>query len=573
MLKKLKEKKVIISKIITGLFLTTFILISYYSRNYEGIFSYVNSTGKAIYVLLFACLSFALCMCLVHFLFKFLDRLKSDFMDLPDVNSIIDKLFCRDLLKNWLVFIVCYLPYYIVYFPGITGADCDDMIHQFFGLRSATTFILDIKDNEIFINNHHPVFDTVLVGSFCKIGQMLGDINIGFAIYSTLQVLFVTFASACLIRILFLLFGEKLKVFRILVFINLAVNPLFVMYSLNLGKDTLYMLAIVALFIAVLEIIISAGNCFHSMKFNIFLGLSLLFTMLTKNQGKYIVVVLAFIIFCFNIKYFKQIFLIFGLALFAFVFLYQGMLFSSLGIKKGLKGEMLTIPAQQTARYLLEYGEDTTELEMQLFEKVFDVEYMLEKYKPFAPGGCRKSKDAYKRDATKQDLYEFIKIWVKWGLRHPDVYVDALTDSVYLYFDPIRGDDGYDFKMYTEFSEDEIANGFDLHCNETFRVIRELYEPFHDNYKNIPVVSILISPGLLMWIFVILFMWYFARIGFDRILILDAYVGLLFATAIASPVNGSTRYTFPLFYIMPVVFAFFITYRRLKGKNNKCKSV
>lgn len=559
------NKKGKIYEILTGLLFSVFTIISYYSRNYEGLFSYLKSGGSILIILLLWLFAFIGFTIATHFIFAGFDHNNSRSYSGMQKTGIIKRLFCKELYKKWGILSIFYIPYYIVYFPGITGADCDDMIHQFFGLRSATTFILDIKDNEIFINNHHPVFDTLLVGGFCKFGQMLGDINIGFAIYAALQMIIVTFTTACILQVIYILMGDNNKWFQKLVFINFALNPLFVMYSLNLAKDTLFMLGMVAFFIGLVEIIFTFGECFNNWKFDTYLFFSLLFSMLTKNQGKYIVLICALITLVFNLKYFKQIIVVFGLALFVFVYLYQGLCFSHFGIKKGLPGEMLTIPAQQTARYLLYHSEDTTELERELFEKVFDTEYMLEKYKPYAPGGCRKSKDAYKRNATKQDLYEFVKIWVKWGLRHPDVYIDALTDSIYLYFDPIRADAGYDYSIYTEFSEEEINNGFDLHSNQLFAGLREKYGMFHENYKNIPVINLIISPGLLLWLFVLIFMWYFSRFGFDRMLIADAFVGLLFLTSIASPVNGSTRYLFPAYYIMPLMFTICIVMKK-KGE-------
>lgn len=110
--------------------------------------------------------------------------------------------------KRWIFFAgilaICWLPVWIIYFPGIVPDDATISIAMFLG--------------DMPWDNHFPVFYSLIVGSCLKIGDLLLDYNAGVALYSFLQL-----GSMALILGRMLEWMRSKGVHKILVYFGLAI--------------------------------------------------------------------------------------------------------------------------------------------------------------------------------------------------------------------------------------------------------------------------------------------------------------------------------------------------------------
>ena len=105
-----------------------------------------------------------------------------------------------------------------------------------------------------------------------------------------------------------------------------------------------------------------------------------------------------------------------------------------LDAQRGNVAEMMSIPFQQTARYLQLYRYELTPSERQGIEAVLgNVEQVARDYDPAISDPV---KAHLVKGAGARELAQYMKAWVTGLIHHPKVYVDAFLLHVYGWFDP-----------------------------------------------------------------------------------------------------------------------------------------
>jgi len=106
------------------------------------------------------------------------------------------------------------------------------------------------------------------------------------------------------------------------------------------------------------------------------------------------------------------------------------------GAEKGSSAEALSLPFQQTARYLQLYQNEITDDEKVAIERLLGpVNELAAAYDPDIADPV-KSCVYNKGQDTSQAKIEYIKTWVKMFFKHPGVYFEAFFAHVYGWFDP-----------------------------------------------------------------------------------------------------------------------------------------
>lgn len=108
-------------------------------------------------------------------------------------------------------------------------------------------------------------------------------------------------------------------------------------------------------------------------------------------------------------------------------------LYPALGFAKGSEAEMLSIPFQQTARYVAYAGDDVTEYEREVIGSVLDYDTLAESYS-YACSDPVKS--TYHGDG--ETMKKYFPVWFSMGLKHPTIYIDALIGLNYGYIVPLE---------------------------------------------------------------------------------------------------------------------------------------
>ena len=103
---------------------------------------------------------------------------------------------------------------------------------------------------------------------------------------------------------------------------------------------------------------------------------------------------------------------------------------------------MLSIPFQQTARYLRDAGDDVTPEEKAAISAILDYEGLPELYNPNLSDPV---KATYDNETGLDELITYFQAWYQMLLRHPDIYVQATMNNLYGYFYP----GGFTTKLYS----------------------------------------------------------------------------------------------------------------------------
>lgn len=101
------------------------------------------------------------------------------------------------------VLLVCWLPYYIVFWPGFQHTDLPIQMLQYFHVPTRFQGH-DITDGvNILYSNDHPYFQTKLVGLCIEFGFKIHNVNVGYSIYTFIQMIAFIVAFSSIIATLY----------------------------------------------------------------------------------------------------------------------------------------------------------------------------------------------------------------------------------------------------------------------------------------------------------------------------------------------------------------------------------
>lgn len=480
------------------------------------------------------------------------------------------KLFARkETKRRWIHFgldvhpfacafvalIIAWLPYLAGYYPGIFMGDTGAQISQFFQQPNGTSDYLHLISQSQLINNHHPVLHTVLMGGAVKIGHFLGSDNLGIFLYTLFQYLCMAAALAYGISYL-----KKLKLpywFQGGVLAVAALYPVFPRYAVLLSKDTLFSACVLVFEIFLIDMVRNPGRMGKSRKRQGALILLMLGVMMLRQNGLYIVLfsIPVLCVFWKNKRWLIRISGTFILAL-ALYMTYTNVLFPLLQITPGSKREMLSVPFQQTARYVKEYGDELTKEERKAIDGVLDCNRIGKLYNGNISDPV---KATYKEGSNSKELKEYFKVWYQMFWKHPKCYIEATLNNYYGYF--YMGHDATDRRVryYQSFStrcmiQRVNTKGFEFHHLECFKGVREYQEMVSEIFLHLPISSILQASAFYTWL-IILGVGYLLRTRRWKYLLTYLPSVCVLLVSMVSPVNGTIyfRYMLAVMFMAPVL--------------------
>lgn len=374
---------------------------------------------------------------------------------------------------------ICWLPVLICLYPGTLINDTWGQLQQFISFTSGNGGLSD----------HHPIFDTFWIGGFIvPLAKLTGRWHIAIFLYVLIQALLTSFAFACSI----LYFYRNLKLNSKIVMIILLFYcflPCFPASAQTVSKDALFSWIFVLFFVLFLEVIRSGGEVLKNTRFLFTLSALAVLCCLTKKIGMYVVLLSLISLILFQKKYRVKMLIPFANALAIMLFvlpLFQ----EKFDITPGGKQEMFSIPFQQTARYVKEYGDDITEEEYVILDKVLTMENLADRYEPT---NADPVKDFYQK-GEDEDYAAYLKVWICQGIRHPDAYVDALLSMISGWFswteyDPLMSMEWHSQLNPSVIPETAAIRGMSEESAKEYRVM------YHYLYSN-PIIGILLTYGL-----------------------------------------------------------------------------
>ena len=441
--------------------------------------------------------------------------------------------------KAFWTILACYVPMLLILFPGSFAYDVPFQLEQVFIGRYST---------------HHPLLHTLLLGGCVKLGQTLGCINLGAALYSVIQMtgLAACFAAACasIARQSGARAARRSAVF-------FAAYPLHMMMAVNATKDVLFS----GLFVLTLALVREAMTA-RRVSGRLLAGIALAGAgmMLLRNNALYAVAVWLVLLL---VMYRRRALRTAGAALLALVLCVtaNGALKAAVSAAEGDLCEMLSWPIQQMARARSLHGDDLTDEEKAAIDELMPGE----SWALYDPTISDPVKFEFDTQAFLSDAGKYARVYLSVGAKCPQAYLDALLKHTYSFWYPYStyGVSGYYLQMgisdqYYDWCDFERISDQSL----LPRVRASLSWRFGaQGAMQLPAVGILFNMGVIVWV-----MLYFVLremyLGRWRSFACAMLPVLLWGTFLLGPVMAG-RYIYPFVCCLPVLASHVQETRRL----------
>ena len=431
--------------------------------------------------------------------------------------------------RVFLLILSCYVPMLLVTFPGSFAYDVPFQLEQVFTGE---------------YSSHHPLLHTLLLGGCVKLGHAIGNINLGAALYTVIQMTALAACFALTCASIARQSGGRAARWAAAFF---AIYPLHMMMAVNATKDVLFS-GLFALTLALLREALLSGK--PGVKRTAGIALCGAGMLLLRNNALYAMIVwLALLLVIFRGRALRAV----GACLLAVV-LCTGANSAMKAATHAAEGdlcEMLSWPIQQMARARNLHGERLTQEEQQAIDELMP-EQAWALYDPTISDPVKFEFDTAR---LLSDPGKYAKVYLSVAKKCPQAYFDALLKHTYSFWYPYSeyGVSGYYLQMgisdqYYEWCDFERISSQSL----LPRVLASLSWRFGaQGAMQIPVVGYLFNMGVIVWV-----MLYFV--------IRDAYLGrwktfvcallpvLLWGTFLLGPVMAG-RYIYPFVCCLPVM--------------------
>lgn len=518
-----------------------------FGHHLQTVKSYITFCGLTI--ILYFCIARA---------FAFLQNREQNPSKPVVFRGILKKYF--DLLRahpfavTFITLFVINLPYMIVSYPGIFTGDTADIILQAFNVPGGTDESVRLLSKHVMLNQHHPVPYTLLVHYCILFGvNLFHSANIGLAIVSVLQALTIFAAIAYLVQTIVAENASDLHIFLTMLFFVLF--PRFQSCLFVLTKDFLYAPAFLFSLILLWKILMRRQLTHFTPYAYI---LCLICMLVLRNETIYVCLIQFAILFFAFTKHRK---LWIG-ALISLIFvntLLSKVIYPMYYISPTTYNEALSIPIQQTARYLRDYPTDATPEELDEINSIWSAQKLVEYYTPTVSDGA---KNTFKFWQPETSPLPYFKAWGTMFVKHPDAYIQATLNNYYDYYYPgktLAVNCSYEhasggFEYVNARCEENGIEGVHLYWPDAFIDARFALESIRETLLSLPFLSMLLSIGFYSWVLLALMFYYIYRKDCVIIQLLIPLV-LVLMVCMAGPGNGNTRYYYPIMVGIPLVLA------------------
>ena len=551
-------------KVILALLFSFFMVFgySYYKINsWDMIFENTFQLFKATIVFIGYYILFR---AIINYLFDILFPKISTSKLKETTNKVYNFIFIKhSFIMPLVIILICWLPYLIAYYPGILGADQSNQVKQFLGYdipEWSASNSTKLIDKNVKITNHHPVLHTIGIGLCAKLGLAIGNVNFGIFIFTLMQYILLGIALANIIN-----FMKKLKVpywIKVLSLLLFALSPTIAVCSVQVNKDVIFASLIILYVIRLYELIKSSNNKKLTIKSCIGIIILSLLVCLFRNNGIYAIVLsLPFVAIIDKLNR-KQI-LISSITVLIIYQLIISVILPLFKIPNSGVREMLSVPFQQTARYVKEHGDEVTEEEKQIIDKILDYDTLAERYDPLLSDPVKRD---YNKDATTEDLINYFKVWFAQFLKHPTTYIQATMNNVYGYFYPETNLRQYNYYMVNSIEDINEIENFDYGYIDELQGERHFIKGIASIITKFPGISWTMNIAFNVWLIMIIFVYLIYSKKNRYIIYLLPFISIILV-CILSPVNAAYRYSISFIFGMPLTVAIFIDILKQKQED------
>ncbi len=453
----------------------------------------------------------------------------------------------------WLSFFVlcllCYLPYFLMYYPTWFNNDAIWQMEQALGMAAKS--------------NHHPYFHTLIVKLFLNVGNFLfGNLTAAVALYTFFQ---MALTAAVFGFFLFLLYRRGTGVFWLILAVCFyALLPVNAMLSICMGKDAWFTAAFLLFTWAVSEC--AQGRW-------IMFGLTGLAVCLLRSNGIFVFLGTAAFLMVSAwwqeratqgedkassiekakaqgvVKWLRQPLTTAALIVLILYLFWQGPILSALHVEPPDTIESLTMPTQHLLCAYKRGGSLTAE-EVGMLERVVPLAEIDEYYNPYL---FDMTKNYIRQNGHQEVIAEnkgaYAKLWLTVGLKNPMLYLEGeirqtagfyalrIPHETYLYGEYFMVDNPFGIeaerKLFTY--DDSLAMG------RWLQGFQELYRRVWSLGANTWVLLLALACALYRK---------------KRIAVYLPALCLLGSLMLATPVYNEFRYAYGVFAALPFLVCF-----------------
>lgn len=451
-------------------------------------------------------------------------------------------------LSSALLFLLCWSPYLLAFYPGTVIWDMSEMVSQFFGLSTMTTW--------------HSVFTTWVFSGLVWFGRLLGSDNIGVCLYMLLQTGLLAWALGASISWLRRLGVRECWQMAVLAFFALV--PIWGCYAQMIGKDTLFTATLLLFTLQTLSLARKRGKKPASARDLILYGVTALLCCLWRNNGLYVVLPTALGVVLFLTRGRER--LRAGAPLAAAVLLtllFDNALVPALGIVDTTSSGIYSVCFQQTARTVRDHYDELTQEEKDEIDRVLDLEGIRWLYEPWISDPVKNTFRQFGQgaDVEKEALARYRKTWAAMLPKYPVSYIQAFIggNSGYYAFTPAYIGITYNqqagmrfvFTTYGLEGEGQLS----VSTIPALEPLRNLLKGVAERWRTLPVLALLYVCPVYTWLLVA------AAVALAHKRRWRDLVGFLpalmsFAVCLLSPANDYFRYFLPIIAMTPALLAF-----------------
>lgn len=452
--------------------------------------------------------------------------------------------------------------YIAAYYPGLFMGDTEDIIYMAYNYHCGLADTVELISDEVLLVDHHSVLYTIIVGAFVKLGRALfASENTGVFIYVILQELVTAgVLSHALYKLKKYRVGFKVRMIILLFF---CFFPWIPRYAITVTKDTLFADFLLLYLLKILDIVYERADGIRvACKVRLLIYAIMLF--LLRKNGLYVVILSLPWLIWFDRRWVKTIIMILFFVL-ASKLTYSDVILPAAQITDGSIREALSVPLQQTGRYLRYYEDEVTAWEKAAIDAVVPYEIILTGYNP---GNADPVKNNWRKEATGTDIKNYLTAWARMFIKHPLTYVAATANNYYAYFYPVVTD----LYKAERASEGSIANAnrngyfhFKSADSNVSQMLRQCLRLHDTIWMRIPILNMFCTSALYVWGLVLI--WINSIIEKDREVIMAAIpLLILMLTVLSGPMNGADydRYVYPLAMCVPILAG----YRMRRAKDD-----
>lgn len=446
-------------------------------------------------------------------------------------------------LVAFVIILLCWLPYWIAFMPGIISVD------------TIVQFKQAVDPSQL--SNWHPILHTILLGIPVKIGYILNNITAGIVFAVLLQEI-TTAAILANVTAIFARVQKKTLSYIILTAF-FALCPVVALYAVTPWKDIIFSSLFLLLLVLLFELLKSGRRTPLTLKTTWKIAILVLLVPFFRNGG---ILISLSIITLLAFYYKKQLakVLVSGAIIIASILIIQGPGYKLLKIQSSPFMESMSIPAQQIAYVAANnklYPEDLEEL-----DHFADIDLLVGSYTPMHADAAKNSFDY---EVVEQEKGRFIKLWVKLLSYNPGSFVKAYVYHTYSYWyigEPTWIDD------YTNVHKGEWLSDWDY---SDINIFGEQYRIFVAQvFRALPRTSwfgFFTNVGALVWCYIFMFISALYRKRKTVALLFIPIFVYIASLLIASPVSWIFRYIYILLLALPVFFCltFFHSKKKLSS--------